>query len=54
MAKRMVQSIINYKEHYEILQGNSSIATYFTKLKSIWDEASGLYSIPTCSCGSSA
>ncbi|KAL9457199.1 hypothetical protein AB3S75_006275 [Citrus x aurantiifolia] len=29
-----------------------SIATYYTKLKALWDELDALCSIPTCSCGS--
>ncbi|XP_035830652.1 uncharacterized protein LOC118479895 [Helianthus annuus] len=35
----------------EISQGNSNIASYFTKIKCIWDEISSLYTIPPCSCG---
>ncbi|XP_060210463.1 uncharacterized protein LOC132637387 [Lycium barbarum] len=32
-------------------QGSSDIATYFTKMKSLWDELSSAYVGPTCSCG---
>ncbi|XP_022036772.1 uncharacterized protein LOC110939518 [Helianthus annuus] len=35
----------------EISQGNSSIAAYFTKIKSIWDEFGSLSAVPACSCG---
>ncbi|XP_076882896.1 uncharacterized protein LOC143531495 [Bidens hawaiensis] len=32
-------------------QGNNGIATYFTKMKSIWDELNSLNLIPSCNCG---
>ncbi|XP_076918297.1 uncharacterized protein LOC143578693 [Bidens hawaiensis] len=35
----------------EIVQGNCDIATYFTKLKTNWDELSALNLIPSCTCG---
>ncbi|XP_035838302.1 uncharacterized protein LOC118485898 [Helianthus annuus] len=35
----------------EISQGSSDIATYFTKIESIWDEISSLSEVPACSCG---
>ncbi|KAF8409906.1 hypothetical protein HHK36_002425 [Tetracentron sinense] len=34
-------------------QESLSVAAYFTKLKTFWDELSSLISIPSCSCGSS-
>ncbi|XP_077249082.1 uncharacterized protein LOC143888509 [Tasmannia lanceolata] len=34
-------------------QENSSILTYFSKLKSYWDELSSISAIPPCSCGAS-
>jgi hypothetical protein len=33
-------------------QGDSSVSSYFTQLKSLWDELSNYRSIPPCSCGS--
>ncbi|KAM0048148.1 putative RNA-directed DNA polymerase [Helianthus debilis subsp. tardiflorus] len=35
----------------EITQGNNDIATYFTKIKSIWDELNALNQMPSCTCG---
>ncbi|XP_022041112.1 uncharacterized protein LOC110943686 [Helianthus annuus] len=35
----------------EISQGSNDIATYFTKIKAIWDELNALNSLPDCSCG---
>ncbi|XP_076931060.1 uncharacterized protein LOC143596082 [Bidens hawaiensis] len=35
----------------DLVQGNSDVASYFTKLKTIWDELSSLNTIPTCTCG---
>jgi hypothetical protein len=32
-------------------QGNSSLSSYFTQLKSLWDEISNYRPIPPCSCG---
>ena len=32
-------------------QGSSDIATYFTKLRSLWDELNSSYICPECSCG---
>ncbi|KAJ0733953.1 putative transcription factor interactor and regulator CCHC(Zn) family [Helianthus annuus] len=37
----------------EISQGNDNIATYFTKVKSNWDELNALSGIPPCTCGHS-
>ncbi|XP_076950879.1 uncharacterized protein LOC143623998 [Bidens hawaiensis] len=37
----------------QISQGNSDIATYFTKVKSNWDELNALSGIPSCTCGNS-
>ncbi|XP_060215369.1 uncharacterized protein LOC132642117 [Lycium barbarum] len=31
-------------------QGSSDIATYFTKLRNLWDELNGAYVGPTCTC----
>lgn len=36
----------------EIVQGNSNVASYFTKLKTNWDELSAISVIPPCTCGS--
>lgn len=36
---------------HNLVQDTMSIATYFTKLKGLWDELSVLQSIPTCFCG---
>ncbi|KAI3781074.1 hypothetical protein L2E82_11073 [Cichorium intybus] len=35
----------------EIVQGNSNIATYFTRMKKYWDELNTISVIPTCTCG---
>ncbi|XP_076941934.1 uncharacterized protein LOC143611642 [Bidens hawaiensis] len=35
----------------DLVQGDSDVASYFTKLKTIWDELSSLNTIPTCTCG---
>ncbi|KAI3515186.1 hypothetical protein L1887_13951 [Cichorium endivia] len=35
----------------EIVQGNSNIATYFTRMKKYWDELNTISLIPTCTCG---
>ncbi|KAJ0581298.1 putative retrotransposon Copia-like protein [Helianthus annuus] len=35
----------------EISQGSNDTATYFTKIKAIWDELSALNSLPNWSCG---
>ncbi|GJQ91627.1 putative RNA-directed DNA polymerase [Tanacetum coccineum] len=31
-------------------QGGASVSTYFTQLRSIWDEAQSIYPFPRCSC----
>ncbi|GJZ87017.1 putative RNA-directed DNA polymerase [Tanacetum coccineum] len=31
-------------------QGGASVSTYFTQLRSIWDEAQSIYLFPRCSC----
>nr|XP_025611892.1 uncharacterized protein LOC112705271 [Arachis hypogaea] len=36
------------EEFYAIRQGDSTITTYFTKLKSIWEELENLRAIPSC------
>ncbi|XP_076913228.1 uncharacterized protein LOC143571773 [Bidens hawaiensis] len=36
----------------QITQGSTDIATYFTKMKSIWDELNAINTIPSCTCGS--
>ncbi|KAK9065740.1 hypothetical protein SSX86_015141 [Deinandra increscens subsp. villosa] len=38
------------KELCEITQGNTDIATYFTKMKTIWDELISLDTTPSCTC----
>ncbi|XP_074287642.1 uncharacterized protein LOC141612789 [Silene latifolia] len=38
------------KKLTDFSQGNDSISTYFTKLKSIWDELDGMGMNPLCSC----
>lgn len=40
------------KEIHNLVQDTISIATYYTKLKGLWDELDALCPIPTCSCGS--
>ncbi|XP_075492377.1 uncharacterized protein LOC142530429 [Primulina tabacum] len=35
---------------YNCQQDNMTIATYYTKLKGLWDERDALYSFPQCSC----
>ena len=36
---------------YSISQGNQDIATYFTKIKRLWDEHDSVIAVPTCCCG---
>ncbi|KAM2148308.1 hypothetical protein ACFX1Q_004939 [Malus domestica] len=38
-------------EIHDCVQSNMSVSSYFTKLKSLWDERDTLCSIPACSCG---
>lgn len=40
-----------YKSFCDINQGNNDIATYFAKLKSVWDELSAIDVLPACTCG---
>ena len=40
------------KEMCNVSQGVSDISTYFTKVKSLWDELDDLDEIPSCSCSS--
>ncbi|XP_076935356.1 uncharacterized protein LOC143601982 [Bidens hawaiensis] len=40
-----------HKNLCQISQGNSDIATYFSKMKSNWDELNIVNSIPSCTCG---
>ena len=40
------------KEICNVSQGSNDIATYFTKIKTLWDEISDLDDIPVCSCAS--
>ena len=40
------------KEIHNLVQDTISTATYYTKLKALWDELYALCLIPTCSCGS--
>ena len=35
-----------------VSQGANDIATYFTKVKSLWDELDDLDEIPACTCAS--
>ncbi|KAK9669667.1 hypothetical protein RND81_13G147000 [Saponaria officinalis] len=39
-----------HKKLSEFCQGNDSVTTYFTKLKSIWDEIDAMGMNPKCSC----
>nr|XP_016436978.1 PREDICTED: uncharacterized protein LOC107763071 [Nicotiana tabacum] len=45
------KSIQIQREISSITQGSSDIASYFTKMRSLWDELSSSYVGPTCSCG---
>lgn len=38
------------KELSAVVQGNSSISSYFTKMKSLWDELDALNTFSTCVC----
>uniref|UniRef100_A0A6N2LVW3 Reverse transcriptase Ty1/copia-type domain-containing protein n=1 Tax=Salix viminalis TaxID=40686 RepID=A0A6N2LVW3_SALVM len=38
-------------EIHNCVQDNMSVGSYFTKLKSLWDERDALCSLPTCTCG---
>ncbi|XP_076930278.1 uncharacterized protein LOC143595000 [Bidens hawaiensis] len=40
-----------HKSLFANSQGNNDIATYITKMKSIWDELNSLNLIPSCNCG---
>ena len=40
------------KEICDINHRTSAVATYFTKVKTLWDEMSDLDHIPICSCAS--
>ncbi|XP_021986851.1 uncharacterized protein LOC110883393 [Helianthus annuus] len=35
----------------DLVQGNSDIASYFTRLKTVWDELMSINTIPICTCG---
>lgn len=39
------------RELASTVQGSSDVATYFTKLRGLWDELSIAYVGPTCTCG---
>ncbi|XP_050212185.1 uncharacterized protein LOC126662298 [Mercurialis annua] len=39
-----------YEEIYALKQNNLSVSEYFTALKIIWDELTGLRPIPSCIC----
>lgn len=41
------------KELSQVSQGANSIATYYTKIKKLWDRIQSLRSLPSCSCGKS-
>uniref|UniRef100_A0A1S4C6M0 Retrotransposon gag domain-containing protein n=1 Tax=Nicotiana tabacum TaxID=4097 RepID=A0A1S4C6M0_TOBAC len=38
------------KELSSVVQGNSSVSTYFTKIKSLWDELDALNTFSVCVC----
>ncbi|XP_060179267.1 uncharacterized protein LOC132609347 [Lycium barbarum] len=38
------------KELSVVIQGNTSISTYFTKMKSLWDELDALNTFSSCTC----
>ncbi|XP_070015350.1 uncharacterized protein [Nicotiana sylvestris] len=38
------------KELSSVVQGNSSVSTYFTKIKSLWDELDALNTFSACVC----
>nr|XP_009774503.1 PREDICTED: uncharacterized protein LOC104224521 [Nicotiana sylvestris] len=38
------------KELSSVMQGNSSVSTYFTKMKSLWDELDALNTFSSCVC----
>ena len=38
---------------HNLVQDTMSVTTYFTKLKSLWEELSALRTTPICTCGSS-
>lgn len=40
------------KEMCNVSQGTNDIATYFTKVKSLWNELDGLDEVPPCTCNS--
>ncbi|XP_076917422.1 uncharacterized protein LOC143577487 [Bidens hawaiensis] len=42
---------VELNDRYGQVNGSGDIATYFTKIKAIWDELNALNSIPPCSCG---
>ena len=42
------------KELSTLAQGALSISSFFTKIKSSWDELSHLHRFPSCSCGAIA
>ncbi|KAI3820683.1 hypothetical protein L1987_08231 [Smallanthus sonchifolius] len=48
-----LSSDISYSSLSAISQGNDDVATYFTKIKSIWDEINEIEPIPPFTCGAS-
>jgi len=44
------RSTLLQEELYSIKQGDLSVTTYFTKLKSVWEELDSYLPIPDCSC----
>jgi len=44
------RSTLSQEELYSIKQGDLSITTYFTKLKSVWKELESYLPIPDCAC----
>ena len=42
--------IYRLQKEIATVQGSLSVAAYFSKLKSLWDEYSVVINIPTCTC----
>ncbi|KAL2922830.1 Retrovirus-related Pol polyprotein from transposon RE1 [Bienertia sinuspersici] len=45
------QLYILKKALLDLTQGNSPVTEYFTKMKPIWDQISGIRPLPVCKCG---
>ncbi|XP_020255452.1 uncharacterized protein LOC109832512 [Asparagus officinalis] len=52
-CNKMVYSWILNSVHNDIANSTSSIASYFTGLKALWDELYSYNVVPPCTCGSS-